>query len=44
MIAELAPNTKMVIIGTAGDWVKVYVPSVDSDGFVYNKYISSTMR
>lgn len=43
-LARLAPNTKMTIIGTVGNWVKVYVPSIDKDGFVYNQYVSKTMR
>ena len=32
LIAKLAPNAQVTIIGTVGDWVKVYAPSVDSDG------------
>ena len=38
-LSRLAPNTKMVIIGTTGNWIKVYVPSLDLDGYVFNKYL-----
>ena len=43
-LARLAPNTQMVIIGTTGNWIKVYVPSLDRDGYVYSKYASTTKR
>ena len=43
-LARLAPNTKMTVIGTTGNWIKVYVPSVDKDGYVYSKYASKTKR
>ena len=43
-LARLAPNTKMVIIGTTGNWIKVYVPSLDLDGYVFNKYATSYKR
>ena len=44
MIAKLAPNAQVTIIGTVGDWVKVYAPSVDSDGYVYGAYLSKTKQ
>ena len=44
MIAKLAPNAQVTIIGTTGNWVKVYVPSVDSDGYVYSKYLAKTKQ
>ena len=44
MIAKLAPNAQVTIIGTVGDWVKVYAPSVDSDGYVYGAYLSKTKK
>ncbi|MDO4803340.1 MAG: SH3 domain-containing protein [Lachnospiraceae bacterium] len=43
-LARLDPNTKMTVIGTTGNWIKVYVPSEDRDGYVYSKYASKTMR
>ena len=44
MIAKLAPNAQVTIIGTVGDWVKVYAPSVDSDGYVYGAYLSKSKQ
>lgn len=42
MIAKLAPNAQVTIIGQAGNWVKVYAPSVDRDGYVSANYLSKT--
>ena len=44
LIAKLAPNAQVTIIGTVGDWVKVYAPSVDSDGYVYGAYLSKSKQ
>lgn len=42
MIAKLAPNAEVTIIGTTGNWAKVYAPSVDSDGYVSLSYLSKS--
>lgn len=44
MIAKLAPNAQVTIIGQTGNWVKVYAPSVDRDGYVSANYLSKTKR